>query len=111
MIKIMARAGALAAGLALLASPFAAQPAFAQDHSMMHHEQHGEPAKKKANAKKKKPAAHDMHSMSHQRLSGMDHGSMPGMDHVGGTRRARDEGLSWSLWHGPRGLRHKLAAR
>ena len=84
MIKIMARAGALAVGLALLASPFAAQPAFAQDHSMMHHEQHGEPAKKKANAKKKKPAAHDMHSMSHQRMSGMDHGSMPGMDHVGG---------------------------
>src|SRR6266700_1704402 len=97
MIKTMARAGALAAGLALLASPFAAQPAFAQDHSMMHHEQHGEPAKKEAKAKKKKPAAHDMHSMSHQRMSGMDHGSMPGMDH--GSMPGMDHGSMPGMDH------------
>ncbi len=84
MIKITACAGALAAGLALLAPPFAAQPAFAQDHSIMHREQHTQPVKKKAKAKKKKPAAHGMHSMSHEHMSGMDHGSVSGMDHAGG---------------------------
>src|SRR5438046_3288565 len=84
MIKNISRAAALAGGVALLSSPFALRPAFAQDHSQMHHEQPAKPAKKQSAAKKKKPAAHDMHSMSHEHMEGMDHGSMPGMDHGGG---------------------------
>src|SRR6476660_5440969 len=76
MIKIIPRTFALAAGIALLASPFASRPVLAQDHSQMHHEQPAKPAKKLTKPKNKKPAAHDMHSMSHE--------NMPGMDHAGG---------------------------
>jgi hypothetical protein len=84
MTKIIPRTFALAAGIALLASPFASRPVLAQDHSQMDHEQPAKPAKKLTKPKKKKPAAHDMHAMSHENMPGMDHGSMPGMDHAGG---------------------------
>jgi hypothetical protein len=74
MINILSRVALLAAGIALLASPFASRPSFAEDHSQMHHEQ---PAKKQPKVKKKKLAqamhSHDMHSMSHEGMPGMDH--------------------------------------
>jgi hypothetical protein len=82
MIKLTPRVAAIAAGVALLAAPFALRPSFAQDHSQMHHEQsaaqdhshmHHEQPAKPPKARKKKPA-HDKHSMSHETMSGMDHG-------------------------------------
>jgi hypothetical protein len=81
MIKIITRGSALAAGIALAASPFALQPSFAQDHSQMHHENLAKHGKKQSQGKRKKPAAHNIHSMSHWPMPGMDHGNMSGMDH------------------------------
>jgi hypothetical protein len=83
MIKLTPSVASLAAGIALLAAPFALRPSFAQDHSQMHHEpaaedhshmHHEQPAKKPPKARKKKPAP-DQHSMSHETMPGMDHGT------------------------------------
>src|SRR2546430_385674 len=72
-MKIIPRASALAAGIALLVSPLALRASFAQDHSQTHHEEDTKPDKKKAKVKPKKPP-HDMKSMSHENMPGMDHG-------------------------------------
>jgi hypothetical protein len=86
MIKTLTRVAALG-GIALLASPFALRPSFAQDHSQMHHEQDAKPVKKKPKAQSKKPA-HDVKPMSAENMPGMDHGNIndgkvSGMDHGG----------------------------
>jgi hypothetical protein len=86
MIEIIPRIVAFAGGVALLASPLVLRPSVAQDHSQMHHEQpaaqdhsqmhhkkDAKPAKKTGRTKK---PVHDMRSMSHE--------NMPGMDHNGG---------------------------
>jgi len=49
----------------------------------MQHEQHASLGKKLTRAKKKKPAADQMPSMSHENIPGMDHGSAHGMNHAG----------------------------
>jgi hypothetical protein len=79
MINITARVIAFAVSIVFLAASFALRPAFAQDHSQMHHEQ---PATEQPKAKKKRPV-HARHSTSQQGMAGAKHADMPGMDHGG----------------------------